>query len=200
MSEMMARILKSMREMEGYTKDNHVAYGQKKYDYEDYSQVAAIVLNALEANGLAFRQYKSAEEGKDVLFTVVYDIDTGEREVMDTRSLFILEDPQAAGSAETYAKRYALKTAFRLAEADDDGETAHRAAQGKKGPQRGSQKPAADPWAHVKTLMDEAAELGCKRDGIKASFENYKTEQGYDIKAIEAHVEQLIHDQRMLRG
>ena len=189
-ASLVSRMLAAMGEMGGYTKDNEANLGKFTYSYEDFAQVDAIVTRALSAHGLAYRQSQAFDGPR--LITRVCDVETGDELVVDERPLALSPDPQANGKAETYARRYALKTAFRLVEADDDGRSAKEAYEAGKTPQTASR----GPWDRVAWLMAEAVRLGCKEDGVRASFENYKTERGYDIKAIERHIEGLIEAKR----
>ena len=190
------QLLEAMDDMKGYTKDNHVAYGSKKYDYEDFAQVNSIVNEALAIHGLAYYQRMESTGYGTRLITYVCERESGECMEVDSRTVCLTDDPQANGSAETYARRYALKTVFRLVEADDDGETAHKAAQPKKVPQKAS----GGLWDKANHLMQTAISLGCKEEGIRAGFANFKTDRGYDVPAIENYIQGLIDDQMKLKA
>lgn len=159
---MMARALAAMADMGGYVKDNKANVGRYDYSYEDFAQVDAIITPALAAHGLAYRQCLTIIDGAAtivLLVTLICDLETGESEVLDKRPLFLTADSQANGSAETYARRYALKTAFRLTEADDDGKAAKDAAEGKRAK-------AEDPLTAAKRRCWEAAKKWAAKEGI----------------------------------
>ena len=119
-------LAEAMAAMDNPVKAKAVQAGSRRYNYEVLADVLDIVKPALHANGLCLKQGVSMEDGKTVMRTgVAY----GENVyILDTLPVTIPSDPQAAGSAITYARRYGLKTAFGLAGVDDDGEAAHRMA------------------------------------------------------------------------
>lgn len=118
----------AMNDMDNPVKSKAVQAGARRYNYEVLADVLDIVKPALFAHGLCLKQGVTMEEGQTVMRTGVGFEDTVY--ILDTLPLTIPSDPQAAGSAITYARRYGLKTAFGLAGVDDDGEAAHRVASG----------------------------------------------------------------------
>lgn len=116
----------AMNEMDNPVKSKAVQAGARRYNYEVLADVLDIVKPALHANGLCLKQGVTMEEGTTVMRTGVAYGDMVY--ILDTLPLTIPSDPQAAGSAITYARRYGLKTAFGLAGVDDDGEAAKNAA------------------------------------------------------------------------
>lgn len=137
------RLCLAQAEMANPVKSKAVKAGARSYNYEVLADVLEIVTNALNAHGLALCQ------GVRMLDVGVYTLETGfacgdVRLILDVRPIDFPADPQAAGSKETYARRYALKTAFGLAGVDDDGEAAHRAAEM---PVRAAVAPAKAPSA-----------------------------------------------------
>ena len=95
-----------------------------KNNYADLQSVLDAVTDALLANDLFVSQ--TGERSGDVfaIRTLVFDsngdsIDFG---IMPVKT--IKEDAQAFGSGLTYARRYALMSAFGLAPEDDDGQLA----------------------------------------------------------------------------
>lgn len=170
MSSLIPRMLAAMADMGGYTKDNTANAGKYSYSYEDFAQVDAIVTPALAAHGLAYRQAMqgfshelNCPERLQSLVTYICDLETGDERPIDARAIVVSADPQANGSAETYARRYALKTAFRLTEADDDGAAAKRALTAKKAPQKAPQSPTA-----AKERLWNACKAKAAKDGLDA--------------------------------
>lgn len=163
MDSIIPRMLAAMSDMGGYTKDNRANTGKFSYSYEDFAQVDSIVTPALAAHGLAYIQGIRTDGETPILETFVCDMESGEQFRVDSRPLHFTADPQANGSAETYARRYALKTAFRLTESDDDGAAAKRAATAKKAPQKAAEKPTA-----AKERLWNACKAKAAKDGLDA--------------------------------
>lgn len=101
--------------------------GSREYKYATLQDVLKCIMPPLIENGVLL--YQSIED--NVLKTVAAKGD--ETMVLDSRKVNLSGTPQEQGSAETYAKRYALCTVFCIAGTeDDDGQAASaapRAAQ-----------------------------------------------------------------------
>lgn len=87
-------------------------YGQ----YATLGDVLDVIIPALVREGLLVRQGITPE---GILETAVYDRD-GNTVILDARPINLEGNSQQQGSAETYAKRYALCTAFALVGVEDD--------------------------------------------------------------------------------
>lgn len=117
---------KAFAAIEGATKDTNNPFFKTKY--ADLSSVVAAIKPALVANGLWFRQVSHANDGGICIETIIGH-ESGEE--ISCGSLFvpaIKNDPQAYGSAMTYARRYSLQSAFGVCPEDDDGNAAAKAA------------------------------------------------------------------------
>ncbi len=192
-----ARLIAAMADMENPTKSKTAKVptksgGSYQYKYETLDQVLSVVRPALSAHGLALTQKQAWSENTNsyVLLTIVFD--ASDERVMDERPLHDYPDAQAAGSWETYMRRYAIRTAFGLCGEDDDG-AATRAAQGdaqgvSRASSRQNAKPASKPqqvasgsetnqqngdaekkrtlWREIGGLKAQAIELGIKEAGI----------------------------------
>jgi hypothetical protein len=95
-----------------------------KNNYADLQSVLDAVTDALLANDLVVSQTGERSGDLFVIRTLVFDsngdsIDFG---IMPVKT--IKDDAQAFGSGLTYARRYALMSAFGLAPEDDDGQLA----------------------------------------------------------------------------
>ena len=113
------RLLAAMSEMPNPVKDSK-AYN---YRYEQLDQVLGIVQPALMAHGLFVMQGMECSEGGYELRTYICDAEGDTLRIpMDSRPVKLTGDSQKDGSAETYARRYALKTVFGLCGEDDDGQ------------------------------------------------------------------------------
>ena len=112
-------------EIEGAVKDAKNPHFKSKY--ADLPAIIAAIKPALIRHGLAFTQpCQPSEEG--VTVSTVLHHSSGE--AMDLGSLFVpanKKDAQGFGSALTYARRYALVSAFGVPTEDDDGNAASSA-------------------------------------------------------------------------
>lgn len=179
------RLCAALSEMPNPVKDTK-AYN---YKYETLDQVLGIVQPALMKHGLFCMQgMECVSEGNYELRTYIFDAESesdgfSSRLVMDARPVHLVGDSQKDGSAETYARRYALKTVFGLAGEDDDGQAASAprephykkpVARTQQQPQQAAQPPKqeqSDTFAIIKTLKESAIKNGVKPDGINAWFE-----------------------------
>jgi hypothetical protein len=104
--------------------------GQQKYNYADLSGVIDAIKPALVENSLFFTQQPEPAQGGVQVRTVLHH---ASGESLDMGTLFVpanKNDAQGYGSALTYARRYALVTAFGVPTEDDDGNAAVKAVQG----------------------------------------------------------------------
>jgi len=149
-----------------------------KNNYADLQSVLDAVTDALLANDLVVSQ--TGERSGDVfaIRTLVFDsngdsIDFG---IMPVKT--IKEDAQAFGSGLTYARRYALMSAFGLAPEDDDGQLASIAS------------PVDAVRANVRKLANEAhKDYGYSLEEITATLKGVSSEvmtQEQAYKAIES--------------
>lgn len=113
-------------EIEGAVKD--AANPHFKSKYADLPSVIAAIKPALAKHGLAFWQLCEPSDDGVVVETVLLHVSGEERSL---GKLFVpanKKDAQGFGSAQTYARRYSLQTAFGVPAEDDDGNAASRAA------------------------------------------------------------------------
>lgn len=96
------------------------------YNYADLATVLKAVRPALSKHGLAVLQMPSVRRGGIVLTTLLTHGQSGEWFAGDLVVALENMDPQAIGSATTYARRYGLTALLGVAagEADDDGASA----------------------------------------------------------------------------
>ena len=115
-----------------------------KYKYETLEGLLAIVKPAMASQGLRLMQYITVVDKDSYLRTAILDTRSdGEPWVLDTRPIAMGANPQANGSAETYARRYAIKTICGLVGVDDDGAAA--VPQQQNQPARTASAPQASP-------------------------------------------------------
>lgn len=94
-----------------------------KSKYADFNEVRATVLPALNENGIAVFQTPGEQDGRIIVETVLAH-ESGEW-IAGTVSLKASkDDPQGAGSAITYGRRYGLSALCSLGAEDDDAEGA----------------------------------------------------------------------------
>ena len=128
-------------EIEGATKGVVGQVGQQKYKYADIGAVIDAIKPALIRHGLFFTQHPRASEHGITVETFLHHAG-GENMAMG--ALFVpanRQDAQGFGSALTYARRYALVTAFGVPTEDDDGNAASKSYGAQK-----SNAPPAEPF------------------------------------------------------
>lgn len=154
--------------IEGATKSVTGQVGQQKYKYADIGSVIAAIKPALIEHGLFFTQHPQPSEGGVTVETMLHH---ASGESMGLGTLFVpanKNDAQGFGSALTYARRYALVTAFGVPVEDDDG---NAAAQG----QRNSTVSPAQPistaqMVHLQSLIKSTSSnvlAFCEHLGVK---------------------------------
>lgn len=124
--------------------------GGKASKYADLGAVIDAVKPALINHGLFFTQHCHPDPDGVSVETVLHHA-SGESLSMGT--LYVpanKKDPQGFGSALTYARRYALQTAFCVPTEDDDGNAAVAAVKA---------QPVADPVPAAKPIRDDQRDL-----------------------------------------
>lgn len=124
MEEMYKDLLKAQQEIEGVDKD-----GKNPFFHSDYTTLNATIFSCksvLNANNfIVLQPIQSDENGVYVCTTLIHS--SGEK--IESKMLIReskSNDPQAQGSAITYARRYSLKSMLCMTDADDDGEKAQQ--------------------------------------------------------------------------
>lgn len=110
--------------IEGVTKGAVGQVGQQKYRYADLGAVIDAIKPALIENDLFFTQHPQPSECGVTVETMLHH---ASGESISMGALFVpanKKDAQGFGSALTYARRYALVTAFGVPTEDDDGNAA----------------------------------------------------------------------------
>lgn len=115
-------LLKAQQEIEAVDKDGKNPFFKSEYTSLN-STISACKEILNKHNIILLQPIKSTENGVGVCTTLIHT--SGEREVSN---MVIREakdhDPQAQGSAITYARRYSLKAMLCMSDADDDGNKA----------------------------------------------------------------------------
>lgn len=122
MKQLATALVKAQEEMGMATKDSKNPFFKSKY--ADYNSVREVVLPALNKHKVVVLQPIVYQDGKSFVKTILMH-ESGEQLESMTEVVAVKQnDPQAAGSAQTYAKRYALQSFMCVGSADDDGEAA----------------------------------------------------------------------------
>lgn len=123
-----AALVAAQAEFPDVTKAKTANTGTYSYRYADLADVLDAVKPVLKAHGLAVIQDAVTEE-RGIGVTTIVIHESGEALKFGPLVLPYGNSPQAAGSAITYARRYALVAALGLATDDDDGALATQAAR-----------------------------------------------------------------------
>jgi hypothetical protein len=116
---------RAFAEIEAATKSADNPFFKSKY--ADLGAIIGTVKPALVAHGLFFTQHCHPSEDGVIVETVLHHRNG---ESLSMGQLYVpanKRDPQGFGSAQTYARRYALQTAFGVPAEDDDGNAATKA-------------------------------------------------------------------------
>jgi len=117
-----AALLKAQKEMGDASKGSKNPFF--KSSYADLNSVREAVTPALNANGITVLQPMVAREGKQFVQTLLLH-ESGEWFSSETEVVCAKQnDPQAAGSGISYARRYGLQSFLSVGAVDDDGESA----------------------------------------------------------------------------
>ena len=149
------------------------------YEYADLSDVLADARPVLAQHGIVVMQTASTE-GREVEVWTTFVHESGEWMTMRPFRLPAGNTPQNAGSAITYARRYALMSALGVATTDDDGQTAgHRDSgtprRGQESEQGAGQRaPSTQAPARTEAEAEMRAMLGAlaapKQKLLRAKF------------------------------
>ena len=139
-------------EIEGATKSANNPHFKSKY--ADLTKVIEAIKPALVKHGLFFTQCPEPCEGGVCIATHLYHVNGHN---LPLGKLFVpanKHDAQGFGSALTYARRYALVTAFGVPVEDDDGNAA--SGRHSQAGAVGSRTPVIDDsqWAQIVQLME----------------------------------------------
>lgn len=119
-------LLKAQKDMEGAKKDSNNPFFKSKY--ADYNSVLEACKAPLNDNGISILQPHRIDNVDGNIYMVVETIllhESGEFISGETKvEVSKVNDPQALGSAQSYARRYGLQSLVSLPSEDDDGESA----------------------------------------------------------------------------
>lgn len=121
-----AALVKALGEIGGAAKDKENPFFKAKY--ADLGSVINAVKPVLAAHDLGFTQHCQPSESGVIVETILHH---ASGESLSMGSLYVpanKQDAQGFGSAQTYARRYSLQTAFGVPAEDDDGNAAVKSA------------------------------------------------------------------------
>lgn len=122
------KLARATQKMARVTKTKIANTGSYTYTYASLADVLDVVKEQLESEGLVLTQPVDIVNGNQIVTTLITCVDTGDYLMFPGPGVPVKGDPQAAGSALTYNRRYALTSLFALEVEDDDGAVAHRSA------------------------------------------------------------------------
>lgn len=120
-NELAAALAKAQGEMGGAAKDSKNPFFKSRY--ADLASIVRAVKDPLAANGLSYTQFPLTCD-KHVGVTTVLMHSSGQFIQSEYTIPLQKLDPQAVGSAITYARRYALQAIVGIPATDDDAELA----------------------------------------------------------------------------
>ena len=144
-NELAAALCKAQAEMGGAVKDSSNPFF--KSSYADLTSVIKAIKQPFADNGLSYTQFPVSSENGVGVSTRLMHI-SGQWLEMDYTLPTVKKDPQASGSAISYARRYALQSIAGIPTAEDDAESAML---------RGDDKKPLNDYqsSHLKHLLEE---------------------------------------------
>lgn len=163
-----------------------------KSKYVPLENVVQVVDEAMIDTGLSYTQgIADLEEGYLRVDTIVLH-ESGEYMVIKGSKVKpVKNDPQSAGSATTYARRYSLSTAFGIAsDPDDDGNGASQQSKNNQQP-KNTQQPKAQPKPELTPEQKVEANIDWVNKKYKPEIELIKSWQEMEheqaLKAIKEY-------------
>ena len=167
-----------------------------KSKYVPLENVVQVVDEAMIDTGLSYTQgIADLEEGYLRVDTIVLH-ESGEYMVIKGSKVKpVKNDPQSAGSAITYARRYSLSTAFGIAsDPDDDGNGASQQAKNNQ-QSKNTQQPKAQPKPELTPEQKVAANIDWVNKKYKPEIELIKSWQEMEheqaLKAIKEYLKAM---------
>ncbi len=151
-NELASALCNAQGQMGGAVKDSSNPFF--KSSYADLTSVIKAIKQPFADNGLSYTQFPVSNEHGVGVSTRLMHI-SGQWLEMDYTLPTVKKDPQASGSAITYARRYALQSIAGIPTADDDAESAM--LRGEKSEQEKYQDMIMDLMPSVKAIKDGIA-------------------------------------------
>jgi len=151
-NELASALCNAQGQMGGAVKDSSNPFF--KSSYADLTSVIKAIKQPFADNGLSYTQFPVSNEHGVGVSTRLMHI-SGQWLEMEYTLPTVKKDPQASGSAITYARRYALQSIAGIPTADDDAESAM--LRGEKSDQEKYQDMIMDLMPSVKAIKDGIA-------------------------------------------
>ena len=154
-NELASALCNAQSQMGGAVKDSANPFF--KSSYADLTSVIKAIKQPFADNGLSYTQFPVSNENGVGVSTRLMHV-SGQWIEMEYTLPTVKKDPQASGSAITYARRYALQSIAGIPTADDDAESAMLRGDDKK-------IISDDQIIAIKKLLDETgadSEKFCK--------------------------------------
>jgi len=151
-NELASALCNAQGQMGGAVKDSSNPFF--KSSYADLTSVIKAIKQPFSDNGLSYTQFPVSNEHGVGVSTRLMHI-SGQWLEMEYTLPTVKKDPQASGSAITYARRYALQSIAGIPTADDDAESAM--LRGEKSEQEKYQDMIMDLMPSVKAIKDGIA-------------------------------------------
>ena len=125
MSNLMSAFRATLLEIPTFVTDETANAGKRRYKYLNLATLLKTIKPIFAKHGIGFTQMIEATgEKTGVVKTIIFDDE--EEKNLGAYPFFLAGDPQANGSAVTYARRYALYAALGIyPDKDDDGQLSH---------------------------------------------------------------------------
>jgi hypothetical protein len=166
-NELAAALAKAQSGMKAAIKDSSNPFF--KSNYADLAAVWDACKSQLAANGLAISQHPATDEHGNILVETALIHSSGQWMSSTLAMKPVKNDPQAFGSAITYARRYALAAVVGVVTEDDDGNHASGRADGK--PSHAEVAKAAEPPKQP-TAKERVFKIIEERIGEKVAADN----------------------------
>ena len=176
-NELATALCKAQAAMGGAVKDSANPFF--KSSYADLTSVIKAIKQPFSDNDLSYTQFPvSDENGIGVVTRLMHN--SGQWMELGYTLPIVKRDPQAAGSAITYARRYALQSMAGIPTADDDAESAVI---------RGDHKKAINviDKAAINNVIDKAAINNVIDDAQLSTLTDLLDSTGADVKRFCEH-------------
>lgn len=128
-NELATALCQAQSQMGGAVKDSSNPFF--KSNYADLTSVIKAIKQPFSDNGLSYSQFPVSDDNGIGVATILMHT-SGQWLKFEYTLPMVKRDPQAAGSAITYARRYALQSIAGIPTADDDAESAMLRGDDKK--------------------------------------------------------------------
>lgn len=128
------RFRQVLTKVDPYRKDATANTGKFSYNYADINSILEMLKPVLHEHGLCVYQPVTTRDQMTYVDTHIGDLHSDDELVFPGMAFSTSKDPQAAGSAITYYRRYCIVSLFALQAGDDDGSHARQAAEAAQGP------------------------------------------------------------------